>query len=97
MASNDGGSATPVTPSGGNDTVPEVVTPPPPPAPDPKPVETIKKGPGGIPYGIPVPGKKGYVYSPYAKDQGYVDVRDFSPGTKVTDPYSGKIILVPGS
>ena len=94
MASNDGGSATPVTPSGGNNTVPEVVTPPPPPAPDPKP-EAIKKGPGGIPYGIPVPGKKGYVYSPYAKDQGYVDVRDFSPGTKVTDPYSGKIILVP--
>ena len=35
------------------------------------------------------------VYSPYAKDQGYVDVRDIKPGTKVTDPYTGKIFLVP--
>ena len=46
-------------------------------------------------YGIPVPGKKGFVTSPYAPDSGYIDVRGFQPGTPVKDPYSGKIILTP--
>jgi len=47
-----------------------------------------------IPYGIPVPGKPGYVSSPYSKD-GYIDVRGFPPNTEVKDPYSGKIFRVP--
>jgi len=46
-------------------------------------------------YGIPVPGKKGFVTSPYSADSGYIDVRGFQPGTPVKDPYSGKIILTP--
>jgi hypothetical protein len=46
-------------------------------------------------YGIPVPGKKGFVTSPYSPDSGYIDVRGFQPGTPVKDPYSGKIILTP--
>jgi hypothetical protein len=46
-------------------------------------------------YGIPVPGKNGFVTSPYAPDSGYIDVRGFQPGTPVKDPYSGKIILAP--
>jgi hypothetical protein len=46
-------------------------------------------------YGIPVPGKKGFVTSPYSPDTGYIDVRGFQPGTPVKDPYSGKIILTP--
>ena len=46
-------------------------------------------------YGIPVPGKKGFVTSPYTPDSGYIDVRGFQPGTPVKDPYSGKIILTP--
>jgi hypothetical protein len=47
------------------------------------------------PYAKPVPGKPGFVFSPFDKDGGYVDVTGFSPGSKVKDPYTGKIFLVP--
>lgn len=47
------------------------------------------------PYGTPVPGKKGFVTSPYAPDSGFIDVRDFPPGTPVKDPYTNKIFLTP--
>lgn len=50
---------------------------------------------GNYEYGTKVPGKVGYVTSPYNPYDGYVDVRGFPPGTEVKDPYSGKIFLVP--
>lgn len=48
-----------------------------------------------IPYAIPVPGKPGFVTSPYSPKSGYVDVRGFPSGTEVKDPYSGKVFLTP--
>jgi hypothetical protein len=41
-----------------------------------------------------VPGKPGYVYSPYDSSK-YVDVTGYTPGSKVKDPYVQKIFIVP--
>ena len=64
------------------------------PAPTP-PAGPTKAAKGDYPYGTPVPGKPGFVKSPYAPDQGLVDVRGFPPGTEVKDPFTNKIFLVP--
>jgi len=42
-----------------------------------------------------VPGKSGYVFSPFDTEGRYVDVSGFPPGTKVKDPWTDKIFLVP--
>jgi hypothetical protein len=56
----------------------------------------LEKAKAGLPYGIPVPGRKGMVTSPYTPDEGkYVDVTDFASGSVVKDPYTGKFFLVP--
>jgi len=56
---------------------------------------TAANAPTQLPTAKAVPGKPGYVYSPYDPNGGYVDVNGFTSGSKVKDPYSGKIFLVP--
>jgi hypothetical protein len=53
------------------------------------------KAKGDMPYGIPVPGRKGMVTSPYLPEGNYIDVSAFAPGSAVKDPYTGKIFRVP--
>ena len=48
-----------------------------------------------FPTGKLVPGKPGYVFSPFDKEGRYVDVSGFPSGTKVKDPWTDKIFLVP--
>lgn len=75
----------PVTGNPSTPTPPATDTPAPP---QPKPREDL-------PYGIPVVGKKGMVYSPYAPEKGQVDVDGYKRGTKVECPYTGKHFRVP--
>ena len=48
-----------------------------------------------FPTGKLVPGKPGYVFSPFDKEGRYVDISGFPSGTKVKDPWTDKIFLVP--
>jgi|GEM_PF-1986807 len=48
-----------------------------------------------LPYGITIPGKKGFVYSPYGAGNQQVDVSGIPTGTKVKCPYTGKVFRVP--
>jgi hypothetical protein len=42
-----------------------------------------------------VPGKSGYVFSPFDSSGRYVDVSGYAHGTKVKDPWTDKIFIVP--
>jgi hypothetical protein len=76
---------------------PVVVTPPgstpapgstqPPAAPQPAPVE--------IPYATRIPGKPGFVKSPFDPNGQAIDVQGFQSGQKARCPYTGKIFRVP--
>jgi hypothetical protein len=64
------------------------------PLPSPAP-RSVANPPAQYPTAKAVPGKPGYVFSPYDPNGGYVDVNGFTSGSKVKDPYSGKVFLVP--
>ena len=56
----------------------------------------IEKAKAGLPYAIPVPGRKGMVTSPYLPEEDkYIDVTGFASGSVVKDPYTEKFFLVP--
>jgi hypothetical protein len=85
---------TPPPPRSGSPTEPPPTTPAPGPTPDvPPEVKPVLRE--DLPYGIPVVGKKGMVYSPYAEDKGQVDVENLKRGTRVKCPYTGKHFRVP--
>jgi hypothetical protein len=71
---------------------PPTVTEKPKPSPGPSRSSTSQ---AQLPTAKPVPGKPGYVFSPFDPSGGYVDVTGYASGQKVKDPYSGKIFLVP--
>ena len=54
-----------------------------------------EKAKGDLPYGIPVPGRKDMVTSPYLPEGNYIDVSAFAQGSAVKDPYTGKLFRVP--
>lgn len=57
--------------------------------------QAMAGGRASLPYGTPVAGKPGFVTSPYAPKDGYVDLRGFPPGTEVKCPYTGKLFRAP--
>jgi len=48
-----------------------------------------------MPFGAPIPGRPGFVNSPYAEKHQLVDVTGLSIGTEVKCPYTGKLFRVP--
>ena len=42
-----------------------------------------------------VPGRPGLVFNPFKSNGGYIDVSGYAPGSKVKDPDTQKIFIVP--
>jgi uncharacterized coiled-coil protein SlyX len=62
-------------------------------APAPAPVAPV--APAEIPVATRIPGKPGFVKSPFDTNGQPIDVRDFQSGQKAKCPYTGKVFRVP--
>jgi hypothetical protein len=62
--------------------------------PEPKPPSPAQAS-STFPTAKAVPDKPGYVLSPFDSSGRYVDVSGYAPGTKVKDPWTDKIFIVP--
>ena len=63
--------------------------------PEPKPPAQASSTSTAFPTAKAVPDKPGYVFSPFDSSGRYVDVSGYTPGTKVKDPWTDKIFIVP--
>jgi len=63
--------------------------------PEPKPAPPATAPSTAFPTAKAVPDKPGYVFSPFDSSGRYVDVSGYTPGTKVKDPWTDKIFVVP--
>src|ERR1051325_229712 len=60
-----------------------------------KPSSPLPSSTSAFPTAKAVPDKPGYVFSPFDSSGRYVDVSGYTPGTKVKDPWTDKIFIVP--
>ena len=65
------------------------------PEPKPAPSSQVSSSTSAFPTAKAVPGKPGYVFSPFDSSGRYVDVSGYTSGTKVKDPWTDKIFVVP--
>jgi hypothetical protein len=63
--------------------------------PEPKPSPPASSTSSAFPTAKAVPDKPGYVFSPFDSSGRYVDVSGYTSGTKVKDPWTDKIFIVP--
>src|SRR5262252_3624765 len=63
--------------------------------PEPRPSSQEQASSSAFPTAKAVPDKPGYVFSPFDSSGRYVDVSGYASGTKVKDPWTDKIFVVP--
>lgn len=86
-------------------TEPKTTPPPSSPVVEPKPTPQVAanstapapqpEAASNLPFGMPIPGRPGFVNSPFAEKHQLVDVTGLAVGTEVKCPYSGKLFRVP--